>query len=272
MKTRINSLPLILILFIITSPELVEAQNFPYLGARSFGIAHSSSTLADEYAVFNNPGALGYVENNSVSAGYLSLYQVDGLSSVFATFSKSVKNGFVSAGVFSLGDEVYRQDKLAIGFGNKFGLASLGISINYHHYMIEGFGSGGFASLDIGGVAELSPKIYISGVIKNVTQTRISQYTGEYFPTLMSTGISFRPTDQLILYSQYDKDLENPGELKLGLEYTHSSLILRAGLLTNPANLFFGIGFHHKKLKMDYGMMNHQVLHSSHIITLSYIL
>jgi len=246
------------------------AQNSSFLGARSYALADASTTIADEYSLFNNPGSLGYVEEESISVGYMNSYNIEGLSSGFATFSKSIKQGFASIGIFSFGDIIFRQSKLAFGFGNKFGIASLGASINYHHYMIEGFGSNGFLSLDIGGLAELSPMVLISGSIKNVTQSMVSGYTGEYLPTIMSAGISFIPSNQLTLYSQYDKNLEHPGQLKFGLEYSYSALILRTGLIANPALLSFGIGFHHKKIRMDYGIRNHQVLNASHIFTISY--
>jgi nucleoside-specific outer membrane channel protein Tsx len=86
----------------------------------------------------------------------------------------------------------------------------------------------------------------------------------------MSAGISFLPSNQLTLYSQYDKNLDNPGQLKFGLEYSYSAITLRTGLITNPALLSFGIGFHHKRLSIDYGIRNHQVLNASHIFTLTY--
>ena len=69
-----------------TNTNPVRAQNSSFLGARSFALANASSSIADEYSIFNNPGSLGYVEKESISVGYLNLYNVDGLNSAFATF------------------------------------------------------------------------------------------------------------------------------------------------------------------------------------------
>ena len=247
-KNNAINLPLLL-LFLASFTNPSCAQNSLFLGARSFALANSSSTISDEFSLFNNPGSLGYVEEGSISFGYLNPYNVEGLNSVFTSFSKSLKHGCASIGVYRFGDEIFQQSKLTMGFGNNFGIASLGGSINYNHFSIEGFGSHGFISLDIGGLAKLSPSVLISGSIKNVTQARISRSTGEYLPTVMSVGISFLTSDQLALYSQYDKNLQYPGQLNFGVEYTYSVLVLRTGLITDPSILSFGIGFHHKKFK-----------------------
>ena len=242
------------------------------MGARSAGLSHTSSTLADEYSIFNNPGTLGsHKQNAIISLGYQDLYGIEGLNSVFATFTKAVKNGHASIGIYSFGDEFYKSDKVSIGYGNKLGIASLGFGINYHHFLIEGYGSRGFLSIDLGGLAEIGSQVFISGVIKNVGQSKVSKYSVEYFPTTMILGLSYRHTDQLILNAQYDKDLENDGLFKIGMEYTYSALLLRTGLLTDPVLLSFGAGFHHRKIKIDYGMINHPVLGQGHTFTLSYI-
>jgi len=270
MKSQITAIQIHIICALLFLPVVVKSQEIPFLGPRSFSLGHSSTALADEYSIFNNPGTLGFVENGSIASGCLSLYQVEGLNSVFATFTAAFKNGAFSIGAFNLGDEIYNTNRVSMGFGNKLGLASLGSSINYNHYYFEGLDAYGFITVDVGGLAEIGPLLSIAASIKNITQTKISRYTGEYFPTLMSTCLSYKPTNLIILNCQYDKDLENPGRLKLGLEYNYSSLVLRAGLTTDPSLLSFGLGFHHKKLRIDYGLANHQVLNSSHTISISY--
>lgn len=270
MKHWIITFISILCLGHIHSSELYAQDNL-YVGARSAGLSHTSSTLADEYSIFNNPGSLGGLnKNTTIGLGYYDLYGVEGLSSVFATFTTPVKNGHASIGLFSFGDEAYKRDKISIGYGNKLGISSLGFGINYHHISVEGYGSSGFISIDLGGLAKLGSQVFISGVIKNVGQSKVSKNTGEYYPTTMTIGLSYHHTDQLILNTQYDKDLENDGLFKIGLEYTYSALVLRTGLITEPAQMSFGIGFHHRKIKIDYGLINHPILGQGHTFSLSY--
>lgn len=270
MKSQTTTIQIYLFTALLLLPIFLKGQEIPFLGPRSFSLGHSSTALADEYSVFNNPGTLGIVEHGSIASGCMSLYQVDGLNSVFATYTAIFKNGAFSIGAFNLGDDIYNTNRVTLGFGNKFGLASLGTSINYNHYYFEGLDAYGFITVDVGGLAEITPFLSIAASIKNITQTRFSRYTGEYFPTLMTTCLSYKPSNLIVLNCQYDKDLENPGMLKMGLEYNYSSLVLRAGFITNPALLSFGLGFHHKKLRIDYGIVNHHTLNSSHTISISY--
>ena len=83
-------------------------------------------------------------------------------------------------------------------------------------------------------------------------------------------GVLYTPLSELSLLAQYDKDLDDPGVLKFGIEYTINALVLRTGLLTMPIKPSFGIGFHHKSLLIDYGMQSHQVLGNSHAFSLAY--
>lgn len=249
----------------------VYPQESYFTGARSAALGHTSSSLSDEFSLINNPGTLGFVEKGSISVGYMDLYGIEGLSSVYAVLSKAIKSGCLSLGATSLGDNIFRQDKLTFGIGNKFGIASIGAGINYHHMTIEGFGSNTYFSLDVGGLVELSPSVFISGLVKNITQAKVSKYTGEYLPTLMSAGISFRPAKQLLINTQYDKEVDYHGILKFGIEFTYSSLVVRTGLITDPARIDFGLGFHYKKLKIDYALKNHQILQSSHVVNLAFL-
>jgi hypothetical protein len=252
------------------APVNVFSQSNSSFGARSAGLAHASSTIFDEYAVFNNPGALGHLSSSNVSVGYLNLYGIEGMQSVFATVGTPFKKGYAALGVVSFGDEIYHSEKLSLGIGSKLGLAGLGLSINYHHYFIHGYGASGLITFDLGGLATLGPKIYVSGVLKNASQSRLSRRTGEYLPTILSTGVGFKPSDQVLLNAQYDKDLLYPGILRIGLEYAYSSLVFRTGVTMNPVMLSFGLGFHHKNFKFDYGLKNHPLLGQDQTLTLSY--
>ena len=238
-------------------------------GARSFGMAQTSITLSDGYSVFNNPGSLGSINKNSITFSYLSLYRMESLGSVFSSFAKKIKTGGVSVGVVSQGHELYNRSKVVLGLGNNFGIASLGLSGNYHQWRIEGFGSRGFISLDFGGVAQIGSFVKFGGLVRNITQTRISNITNEYLPTVMSVGLSYQPSEQLLLSTQYDKDLELEGILRMAIEYKISSLVLRTGMITDPAHFSFGAGLNHKSLKIDYGVMNHPVLRMTHSFSLS---
>ena len=251
-------------------PYLSDAQITSFQGARSSGIAHTSVTYADGMSIYNNAGSLGFSKYSSVITGYQNNYEVEGLNTVFAVINKRIKTGAISIGVSAFGDEFFSISRVSTGIGNRFGIAALGVSLHYIQYRIEGFGSHGFISVDVGGLAELTPRLFIGGRIKNINQAKISKFTNEYYPTILTAGISYRPTDQLRFNTQIDKDLQFPAKLKFGLEYKINALSLRTGLNTQPLWFSFGFGFIHKRFILDYALQNNYLLGRSHSISIAY--
>lgn len=251
-------------------PLLSSGQDESFQGARTAGLANSSITLADAFTPFNNVGALGFLEYSTLAVGYTNHYEMAGLDKIFFAGTKNTTIGVFTISASKFGDDLFNITSLKGGFGNKFGIASLGASLNYNHYWIEGFGSRGFFSVDIGGLVELSPQIFIGGLLLNVTQAKISKLSSEYYPTIFITGISYRPTENLMLNAQVEKDLRYPAFLKFGIEYIIKSLVLRTGLNTDPAWFAFGVGFIHTKFLIDYAIQNNYQLGRTHNVSLAY--
>ncbi len=251
-------------------PYFSKAQLSDFQGARSSGIAYTSVTYADALSIYNNAGSLGFLENSSIATGYKNHFEIEGFNSVFVVINKRIKTGAISAGISAFGDELFSISRVSTGIGNKFGIAALGASLHYIQYRIEGFGSHGFISVDVGGLVELTPRLFIGGRIKNINQAKASKRTNEYYPTILTAGISYRPTDQLRFNTQVDKDLDYPPKLEFGLEYKISSLSLRTGLNTRPLWFSFGFGFIHKNFILDYALQNNYLLGRTHSISIAY--
>ncbi len=245
-------------------------QNSEFIGPQSNAVANASVTYNDIFSIFNNPGALGYLENESVSVGYYNRFELADLSTAFVAVNKRIKSGFAAIGISRFGDELFNHTKIIAGYGNTLGIAAIGGSIIYHQINIEGFGSKSLISFDLGGVARLTPEIRFGASIKNVSQAEISKISGERYPTQLITGISYLPTHSLILSLQVNKNMFDPLQVKTGLEYQLKALHLRAGFNSSPSWFSFGCGFHHKKLKFDYALQNHPLLGRSHSIALTY--
>jgi len=253
----------------ITSFFPVLPQTF-FVGARSAGLANTTTSIGDVHSVFNNPGSLGLVEKETAASGYATLYQVEGWNSVFASLNKRVANGYAGIGFFRFGDDLFNMSMISTGFGHKLGIGSLGASIVYHQLQIEGFGTRSFVRIDFGGVANLSKMISISAGIKNLTQSQVSKITEEYYPTLIFLGFGYTPTVSLKVMGQIDKTLEAPETIKVGLEYQLKALRFRIGIQSSPVLVTTGLGFDFKKLNFDYAFQHNTTLGTSQVIGLSY--
>lgn len=242
-------------------------------GARSVGIGNANVTLADEWAVFNNIGALGRVDHNAIFVGFDQRFGLQELSTLALGTSFQLGSGYIGASVFRFGDDFFNQQAVGLGFSNTLGIVSFGVKVNYLQTNIEGFGRNGAAVLEFGGVAELSPKLFFGAHIYNLNQAKLSQMTEERLPSVVKTGISFRPNDRLMFNVEAQKEIENDPQVKIGLEYNFlEKLWLRTGINTGPANAAFGLSFTPKKFKIDYALGNNAQLGFTHHVSMSYLL
>lgn len=216
-------------------------------------MAYASSCLGDEWSLFNNVGGLGHVTSPLLSATYDARPQLQGANRTSFVANLPAKFGTTAIGAFRFGDDVYNEQKVSLGFGNRFGLASLGASINYIQYSAQGFGVKNVLTFNFGGIATLTKKIKVGAHIQNINQPIISETDDEHLPTLLTIGLAITPSENVILITELQKDLDQPLTYKTGVEYKPvKKFAARTGFMLHPNKLFMGVGFLTTRLLIDY--------------------
>lgn len=242
-------------------------------GARSVGMGNASLTLNDPWAVFNNIGALANAPDEIAAfAGYdhrLGLSELTTLAAGMVLPSEKLGNfGF---GLSSYGGALFNQQQIGIGLANQLGLASLGIKLSYFQTNIEGFGRTGRPVIEFGGTAEIIPGLFFGAHMYNITRSAISKSSGDFLPTSLKAGISYRPSQNLMINLETEKELRSPAQFKAGLAYNFEEKFwARTGINTQPNNLFFGIGFRPRRYQIDYALSRHYLLGFTHHFSVNY--
>jgi hypothetical protein len=243
------------------------------MGARTLGLANNSSTLKDEWSLFNNIGGLSAVKNICGSVAYEMRPSLTGANRMAASFIIPSKFGSGAFGVFRFGDQLYSEQILSGGFSNQFGIASLGLKVNYIQYRAEGFGVKKALSINFGGIATLTEKISVGAYVTNINRPKISLQDDERISTSIVAGLNFKVSEKVILLTEIAKDLDNDATVKGAIEYTvHKKVFFRTGFNLNPNAGFFGLGFITRKLKIDYGMQYSYLLNFSHQASVIYLI
>lgn len=233
------------------------------MGARAAGMGYASATLADETALFNNVGAIAENKKTSSFFMYERRPALPDADRTATGFSSPAKYGVVGFGFFRFGDERYNEQIVSAGFGNKFGIASLGAKINYIQYHAEGFGNKSALSLNFGGLAQITPQISIGAYIVNLTQSKIS--SEERVPTKLVAGIGFKPADHFFIATELEKDMDYRFTWRTGAEYViHKKVFVRTGFNLNPSTIYFGLGTKARRLRIDYAFSFCKSLGNSH--------
>jgi hypothetical protein len=260
----------ILLLFALPA-HVAPAQSVSTLmGARAQGMGYASSSLFDTWGVFNNIAGTAKLTQATVAFAYDLRTAIPGANRTALAVAVPMKLGVIGGGVFRFGDDLYSESILSAGFSNQLGLAALGVKVNYIQYRTEGFGSKGVFTLNAGGIAELTPNLFIGAYITNINQPDISS-DDDRLPTLLTVGISFRPTDKVFIATELEKDLDYDATWKMGVEYAfHTKFCARTGYNIGPNASFFGLGFKTTKFFLDYALQYSTLLNFSHQASVSY--
>jgi len=241
-------------------------------GARSMGLANANATLADAWSLFNNIGGLGSVEESQFFSGYDHRMALNELTTLAAGAVFASSTGAWGIGLSSYGGDLFNQQTIGLGYGNQLGIVSLGVKINYFQTNIEGFGRGAAPIVELGGVAELTPWLFFGAHMYNMTRSKLSRVTDEYLPMIVRSGLSFRPSEGLMINLEAEKEVYLSPQLKMGMEYSlRDKLWARTGINTHPQQLFFGIGFSPKRYRIDYALSQNHQLGFTHHVSFNYL-
>lgn len=257
-------------IFLLIICKFLQAQSVAtQVGARPNGLGYTSAALFDTWSIFNNVAGNAKLNTATAACTFDARPAVPGANRMAAVFSTPFKFGVTSIGVYRFGDDLYNEHMVTAGFSSQFGLAALGVSVNYIQYRTEGFGSKGVISLNLGGIAELTPHLSVGAYIVNINQPEISDL--EKLPTKLVAGIGFKPSDKVFVATEIEKDLEYDPVWKMGLEYNfHQKFCARTGYNINPNTAFFGLGFKTKKFTIDYALQHNTLLNLSHQASVIY--
>jgi len=225
------------------------------IGGRAAGLGYASSTIVDEWSLFNNVAGLGKATQPSSAFACEIRPALIGASRIAALFTLPSKAGTWGAGIFRFGDNAYSEQLVTAAFANTIGNTSLGIRANYIQYRAEGFGIATAVSIDFGGITQISPQISIGAYINNLAQSKLSGTDNERLPTILVIGAGIKLSEKVFLTTEVAKDLAYQVAWRNGVEYSiYKRVFARTGFSMNPNAGYAGLGFLKRNLKMDFAI------------------
>lgn len=241
------------------------------MGARAEGMGYASGCLADVWSLTGNIAGLAKSGDAAAGFAYEAIPSAPFFNRMAAVFALPVKPGVAGISVFRFGDDLYNEHVLSAGFANTFGLASLGVKLNYLQYQVAGLGSTNALTVSFGGIATLTPELLFGAHIVNINQPVIAKSTEERTPTKLHATIAFVPSSKLSVAAEVEKDLRYPATLKAGFEYqAFKKITFRSGFNLHPQAGFFGLGFTPRKFSLDYALQLNNTFGLTHQATAIY--
>jgi hypothetical protein len=181
------------------------------------------------------------------------------------------RNGVVAFEAQRFGGQLYNETRVGAGYGYRFGQISLGGRVDVLQVSIEGLGSRRVLFGTLGGQIEIVPRRLSFGAsLYNLSQTRLASYQDERVPTILKAGLAYRPSAQVLLLAETEKDVERDANFKFGLEYRPVPILAaRLGLASLTEQASAGIGVLTGTFQIDYAAAFQQALGFSQHLSVS---
>ena len=282
---------------LVVVPARAQGNGPGVRGARAAALGNASVALAGEaWSMGNNVAGLSeiqrptvgvYAENRyfspALNVGALTVALplgraagapasgLAGATPVPVAARTWARHGVVAVEVQRFGGTLYNETRLGAGYGYRFGQISLGGRVDVLQVSIEGLGSRRVLLGTLGGQIDVVPqRLSFGASLYNLGQARLARYQDERVPTVLKAGLAYRPSTQVLLLVETEKDVERAANFKAGLEYRPVPVLAaRLGLASLTEQASAGIGLLAGPFQIDYAAAFQQVLGFSQHLSVS---
>jgi hypothetical protein len=274
--------------FLGSAPRLLAQGNGPAgHGARALALGNASATFSSEvWAVANNAAGLGsltrptagaYLENRylipslNVAAGALAL-PLGAIEPAAGALPARAAHGVLGLEAQRFGGVLYNELRLGVAYGYRLGVVSVGGRLDVLQVSLQDLGSRRAVVGSLGGQAEVVPQRLTLGVyLYNLTQAKLADYQDERVPTVLRAGLAFRPSKQVLLLAESEKDVEHAAGVKAGIEYLPlPAVAIRAGYTSLSRQSTGGVGVRAGDFQFDYAAGWHSELGLSQYLSVNW--
>jgi hypothetical protein len=251
------------IFLLVFIPLTVYSQGWVPSGARSGGLLNASTSLSDNWAYFNNPGAVGKIESFSAGVSYENRFLLSDLQRQSLAVALPTKYGVFSIGAFNQGSTEYRNFRSGIGYALKLAdNFSAGVQINYQGLRLPSYyGNSNTVTGEFGALLNISSKWDVGFAVFNLGQNKLSEFKNDRYNTTLRLGTAYMPTKVVKVIAEVWKDVDGPVSFKGAVEYEpFNNFHMRLGAGNQPSALAFGFGYKWKEFRLDLATAYHQIL------------
>src|SRR3990170_7105817 len=236
-------------------------------GAKQISMSNSDVALSnDVFSLFNNPAGLAQMNWRELGIYYSpSPFGFSELANGFIAYHEPFDFGSLGVGAMTYGFELYRENKISIGFSynylNKF---FAGAAVNLHTVSIKNYGIDNTFYLNIGGLFYLTQYFRLGFSVQNLNRASFGNEK-DNIPLIYNTGFSYGVMEDLTFNLAVEKDIRYNYSLRGAIEYyLLEYLSLRTGYSNEPSSYSAGIGINYSYFSLDYAFFTHTDLGLTH--------
>jgi hypothetical protein len=233
------------------------------VGARAAGLANITTIETDIWSAINNPGSLGVIKDFGIGILHEQRFLMEemGVSSIVGAFP--LFGNSVGIYLSNLGFSTYGQNRFGLSIGRQIGeFISVGVGVDAHLLRFPEDYSNLFSiNGNVGVWANPAENLTLGLYVFNLTFSKWNDEENSPLPIVFSLGASYKITEQILLCAELTKDIDEAARVKIATEFNLvKTLFLRVGVISEPFEMHFGIGYNYKNLQFDLALSRHPVL------------
>ncbi|MEL6132610.1 MAG: hypothetical protein AAFR59_04510 [Bacteroidota bacterium] len=255
-----------------------QGDPLPGIGARVVGMGNAFVAVrGNVWSLFHNPAAITGGEGLEVGAYFEQRFFLPELTFGNAGALYPLKdNQAIGLSLGTNGFSGYRENTAGLSYGiTLLDKISLGATANVSTVSVPTYGTATTFFINFGAHLQLTDQLSLGTSIYNTNRSSFETALGsrEYFPTVITAGLAYKPTDQVLLVFDIQKDIDHPVSFKGGVEYALNEVIYaRIGVSTAPLLLSGGIGVNYKAFSFDFAISYTEFLQYTPHVSINYAL
>ena len=262
-----------LVLVFLCALTSLRASVYPYpgAGARAAGLGYAFTGIRGDWgAIFFNPAGIGGLDGPAVGVYVEQRFLLRELTyGALGGIYPLGETQAVGIELRSFGFEAFRQNQVGVAYAiTLLDRLSLGLKAKYAQVSLPRYGAAGVLLIDAGLHLQINPQLSLGFAGTNLNRARIRTALGgmETAPTAVQVGLSYRPTEELLLTAEVIKEEAFAPSFRGGLSYQVAApLSLRIGVGSDPLLLGAGIGIRWQGLELDFAYTLTQQFSSPHL-------
>ena len=232
----------------ILSSQFATIETF---GAKPIGIGSCISTLKDIHSVYGNVAGIAFSDKLEGNISYENRFQAIDLSVISFGLSKNFnKLGTIGISIKKFGISEYNEFQAGLNYARKLteNLA-VGVRFNIYNLIIEEYGNRFGYNADVGLQYDLSDRLSLGFYLANPFPVKFIENTE--LPVLAFLGVSYKVTENLVVYSEIEKHIDKEFLIKAGIEFEIMDKFSLYGGFRNDLDRFsdYSLGFRYSLIQ-----------------------
>ena len=213
-------------------------------GAQGAAMGGVGINFRDIHGAFADQAGLAWVEKTSFMLLSEARFAGVQLNAAGAAVAVPVGGGTVGLCAQYLGTDGYTEQKIGLAYARKVGNRfSFGAQFDYLGIRIPQYGAANLVTFELGLQTEIFKGFWIAAHAYSPIPIKFADT--ERLPSVVRIGVSYQPSEQILLATEVGKDLDYPDfSWRAGLSYRIvPNIWIRAGVGTAPTKTSLGLGF-----------------------------